>query len=177
MSKIASLMTLPLWIAYQSSANLKCWYGNESQDWVQVGDVATVENFIAPMIFAVPKDQRELMGQPILDFNANKSFSFVLKRDDSTSLAVYQAGTPATKLMSIFGEYTEAIVQLAGVLGLTVMSFEAVGDPGSFRLHARLTPCANQGELLRIQCLLRAGIEILSYTRGFEMSDLRWEDQ
>ena len=175
-------MALPLWIGFQASHNLKCWYCNEEQDWVQLGEVATVENVIAPMVFSVPKNQLELTWQRIKSerwehyFNVVNTFQFILKRDDSTLFPVYEVDTPQTKLMSIFGEFSESINQLAHVLGLCVVGFESVEQPGVFRLQARFSPCSNLGEVLRILCLLRAGIEILSYTRGFQVSELRWKD-
>lgn len=173
-------MTLPLWIGFQASCNLKCWYCNEEQDWVQLGEIVTVENLISPMVFSVPKAQLESTWARIkshkleLYFDTISTFHFVLKRDEPSLLPVYEIGTPATKLMSVFGEFSDALNQLAHALGLAVVAFESVEQPGMFRLQVRFPPCSNLGEVLRILCLLRAGIEILSYTRGFQMSDLRW---
>lgn len=175
-------MALPLWIGFQASQNLKCWYCNEEQDWVQLGEIVTVENLISPMVFSVPKSQLEstwqrIQSQKLVQYcDVINEFKFVLKRDDSTLLPVYEIGASATKLMSVFGEFSDAVNHLVQALGLAMVGFEPIEQPGAFKLQIRCAPCSNIGEVFRIMGLLRAGIEILSYTRGFQMSDLRWGD-
>lgn len=175
-------MALPLWIGFQASQNLKCWFCNEEQDWVQLGEIVTVENLLSPMVFSVPKSQLESTWQHIKSqklsqyFDVINEFGFVLKRDDSTFFPVYEIGTSATKLMSVFGEFADAVNRLVLALGLGMVAFESIEQPGAFKLQVRFSPCSNLGEVFRILGLLRAGIEILSYTRGFQMSDLHWGD-
>lgn len=173
-------MALPLWIGFGASSHLKCWFCNEEQDWVQLGEVVTVENLLSPMVFSVPKSQLEYTWQHIKSqkvaqyFDVINEFTFILKRDDSTLFPVYEIGTSATKLMSVFGELVDALNRLVLALGLGMVSFESIEQPGAFKLQVRFSPCTNVGEVLRIVGLLRGGIEILSYTRGFQMSDLHW---
>jgi hypothetical protein len=175
-------MALPMWIGFGASQHLKCWYCHEEQDWVQLGEVVTVENLISPMVFSVPKSQLEFTWQHIKSqkieeyFDVISDFSFVLKRDDSTFLPVYEIGTSPTKLMAVFGEFSDAVNRLVLALSLGPVSFESIDQPGAFKLQVRFSPCSNVGEVFRILGLLRAGIEILSYTRGFQMSDFHWGD-
>lgn len=175
-------MALPLWIGFQPGSHLKCWYCDEDHDWVRFGEVLIVENLVAPMFFSVPRDQFEYTWKRIqpdkwkLDFGATSTFQFVLDRDDSSGLPVYEQGAPPTKIMSVFAEFTEAISLLVQALGLTMMGFESTEQPGVFKLQVRFLPYSNLGDVLRTLGLLRAGMEILSFTRGFQMSNLCWRD-
>ncbi|MEI6805874.1 MAG: hypothetical protein WCK49_05140 [Myxococcaceae bacterium] len=165
-------MQLPLWIGFQSGPNLKCWYAHEEQEWVKLGEIVSVENILGPMLFCVHKDQLESMNQAIYLDGDIHEFRFFLNRDDLTLLPVYETGTPATKIMAVFGEFSDSLYSLVQALDMSFVSFESANQPGLFKLQVRFPACLKFGEFMRILGLLRAGIEILSFTRGFQLVDL-----
>lgn len=167
-------MLMPLWIGFQPSDSLKCWYCKNDQDWVQLGAMLSSENWITPMVFAVHQSQLELSRVPAVLKKSLVEFGFVLKRDDSSLLPVYEQNTPASKVMSMFGEYVGAMSEFAASMNLNILQVDLSEKPGGFRVQAQFPGCTTIGEVARILGLFRGGLEILSYTRGFQMSGLAW---
>ncbi|MES2504101.1 MAG: hypothetical protein V4534_04400 [Myxococcota bacterium] len=175
-------MALPLWVGFQSSHDLKSWYGTEEQDWVQLGEVLAVSALPGPMVFSVPRNQLDHTWQRLQEeksqamFGSARSFTFSLKRDDSTQMPVYEMGTASLKIMTIFSEFTDCVAEVCKGVGLKFISLRNWDQPGSFEMQASMPQCGNLGEALRVFGLLRGGIEVLSCVRGFQLIDLRLGD-
>lgn len=152
-----------LWITYESSGRLKYWYSGKSSEYLPVGEALVSDLFTCPLIFAVSGEQSILTFEPV------NLFSFILRRDDSESLPVYELGTPSGKIMIIFSEFACSVGELCRALGLEFLSLDLGKEAGAFELHVRLGSYENPGELARAITLLRAGLEILAWTRGFQL--------
>ncbi len=88
-----------------------------------------------------------------------EGYDFTLHRDDGSGLPVYETGTSQIKIMTVFSEFALAIGELVSKLGFEYMRLEVSGEAGEFRLCLDHQPAA----------LLKAGLEIIAITRGFEI--------
>jgi len=95
------------------------------------------------------------------------SFKFILTRDDDTGLPVYEFKTPVLKIMTVFSEFVSALEELTQSLEMIFVSFQTSNQPGGFELQVQ-DPVS-----LKTSTLLKTGLGILSYTRGFQMMDFR----
>ena len=69
--------------------------------------------------------------------------------------------------MTVFSEFVGSVAELTQDLGLQFVSLRLSDQAGSFELEI-------SGDVsLKTSLLLQAGLEILSYTRGFQMTNFR----
>jgi hypothetical protein len=106
--------------------------------------------------FALPLAEASLRGGVA---DAAIQIQFALLRDDGSGLPVYESGTSQIKIMTVFSEFALAISELVSKLGFEYMRLEPAGEAGGFRLFLDRP----------FGVLLKAGLEIIAITRGFEI--------
>ncbi len=133
--------------------NLTMWV-NDDKCWISSD---ACQNAVMTSQFALPIASGNLTPNP--SPASGEGITFVLHRDDGSGLPVYETRTSQIKIMTVFSEFALAISEIVSKLGFEYMRLEASGEAGGFRL--RLDRPSGT--------LLKAGLEIIAITRGFEI--------
>lgn len=78
--------------------------------------------------------------------------------------------------MTVFSEYLLSSAKLSEALQLRVMHIELGQSPGEFCFALEFPTLHCIGDLARLLGLLRAGLEMLACTRGFQALDVTWQN-
>lgn|SRR3989338_757947 len=148
-------MALVLSVALEKSG---AWIAQYVQ---QVGEVLNSASLPMGLQF------QELGSLASICNNDSQGFIFNLYRDDESLYPVYDLSTPVLKTMTVFSEFASCVEILTQNLGLEFVCFKLAKEPGSFEIRVL-------GDVdLKTSVLVQAGLEILSYTRGFQMTNFR----
>lgn len=144
-------MTLALCMSSKKSGDVDYWYADVT------GEVLHSDSLPMPLSYE---------SQKYPENQVNICF-FDLQRDDDSLLPVYSPETPVLKIMTIFSEFVSCIAELTQKLELQFVCFKLSEHLGSFELQTSGNPS------VKTLGLLQTGLGILSYTRGFQMTNFR----
>ncbi len=144
------------------------------ENLVQIGSCLPASCLVFPLVWGVPANEAAGMTQPLTSCKKIKStphwsFQIAFHKDDGGAENVIDAGT-ALKIISVFGEFTSCFTEIIEQLRWDFLSFSRSAQPGFFCLMLAKPEVETTGELLRGLMLMRAAIEILSYSRGFKLA-------
>jgi|GEM_PF-5465124 len=149
------------WLLYQSDNKCRSVFaksGDSCQGYYRVGPVAVSPQFVFPVVFAMDPSLRAQRGN--LDVF---EVQFEFYRDDRNEVSPAFQNMPELKMATLISELTAAIAQWVEEVGAQFQSLSLVN--GKLELVFDL-PGASEANALRSFELIKAGIEMMGYSRG-----------
>lgn len=153
-------MQLWQWIVIDKG-QIKTWLAQADRDehtpnFHRVGEPVWVSGLMFPMVFGVA-------GSDLSNMPQRRIFQFQLKKDDNTNEPVFAGNTEQLKILSVLSEWAISISELIEALGWDLIELKHDG------LELREASDWTVVDAMRAELILKAGIEVMSYARGFKV--------
>jgi hypothetical protein len=145
------------------------------QSLVQIGACLQASCLVFPLVWGVPSNQVLEMKQSLvyckkIEISPHWLFQIAFHKDDGGSENIINTQVSALKVTSVFGEFITCFTEIIEQLGWNFLSFSKSANSGFFSLLLAKPEAKTVADLSRGLVLMRAAMEILSYSRGFQLA-------
>jgi len=157
------------WLLYQPNGKCRTVFapgGDGFEKYYRVGPVSVSPQFVFPLVFAMTSS--ESVEQVMRDHWVRLKFEFL--RDDPSQPSPAFWGMPSLKVATLISELTNSIAEWTEQVGGHFESLTLADDrSGALELIVGTNGASNIGAV-RCEELIKAGIEMMGYSRGLVVS-------
>lgn len=156
------------WLLYQPDNKCRSVFakpGDSCQGYYRVGPVAVSPQFVFPVVFAMHPSNIVMPAQVGIQ---SRKAQFEFLRDDRNQASPAFMGMPALKVATLISELTGAIAHWVGEVGAEFESLALID--GKLELAFKLEGASDANWVRSIE-LIKAGIEMMGYSRGLVTSN------